>query len=220
MAKIKSHGTRVYVNGILVGALNSITPSERSATIVDVTTHEAASNSREFIGGLVDPAGIDLQGFYDYDDDGQAFIRANNGATVPCYLIFSDKSGFACDVVIQSEGESSPLDDAVAFTASLKITGAVYPVYPTMTVTGALTDGTDAVTFAAIPFFGIQDGKVSYASGGVNSITFSVDDSKWQLNDVLTNATWVSDSATLTPDEATAWTAVSPATGTPTLTGS
>lgn len=95
---------------------------------------------------------------------------------------------------------------------------------PTMVVTGTLTsDGTTAAVPGTLSFFDILNGKPAY-EGGDWIIEWVLDyptsgTNSWRLlDDGGTGASWYSTSAVATPDLATGWTAVAPATGTPTLT--
>lgn len=90
---------------------------------------------------------------------------------------------------------------------------------PTMVVTGTLSPAVGGT----YTFKGDQDGKPSYEKGspgdpGYAQIYWDGDISKWVIVEVSSADYWESSSAVATPDLATGWTAVSPATGTPTLT--
>jgi hypothetical protein len=93
-----------------------------------------------------------------------------------------------------------------------------------MAVTGTLSpDVTGTYTFREI-----FNGKPSYEKGtiatnGYCGISWDSDTSKWELATIVTISplvirTWQSSSAVATPNLATGWTPVSPATGTPTIT--
>jgi len=91
----------------------------------------------------------------------------------------------------------------------------------TMTVTGTLTsDGTAPAVPGTLAYLGLLNGKVAYESGDwilewVEDFPAPGTDS-WRLkDDGGTGAEWYSSSAVATPDAATSWTAVLPATGTP-----
>jgi hypothetical protein len=95
---------------------------------------------------------------------------------------------------------------------------------PTIAVTGTLSpDATGTYTFREI-----FDGRPGYEKGtfgtaGYSGISWNDDNSRWELAVLvsvspLEIANWRSTSDVATPDLATGWTALSPATGTPTLT--
>lgn len=107
-------------------------------------------------------------------------------------------------------------------------TGAEAEIYTTprgtMTVSGTLTsDGTSPAVPGTLAYIGLLNGKVAYETGDwilewVEDFPTAGTDS-WRLkDDGGTGAEWYSSSAVATPDSATSWTAVSPATGTPSFT--
>ena len=88
---------------------------------------------------------------------------------------------------------------------------------PVIWVTGTLTSGgTTAVEFPALEYNGLVNTKRSYRSAASAGTTVYWDsvNSRWVLTHV-DGGEWRSNSAVATPDLATGWTAVSPATGTP-----
>lgn len=127
---IKSFGTQITVDGETVGSLTSIALDGREATIIDVTTHSSLENTREFIGGLITPAVLSLEGFFDLEDDGQNVIRENSGAEKDCTIVFSDGYGFSFSAIIKTNGESAPLDEALPFVASLQINSVYEAIEP------------------------------------------------------------------------------------------
>lgn len=231
MAKIRSFSAKVYVNGIAVGGLTDINTSGVDVTMIDTTTHDAVDGFRTFVAGLKDGGTLDLTGKYNYADAGQYEWKAEEGMPHVIYILMSDNSGLAFNVIIGGFQTSNPLDDAVEFTASAKITGEVYPVFPTIAVTGTLTsDGSTAVTFPALLFAGIGSGNgiVEYTSTGTSVAVLTTGyalyyDGGWTLQKITASsadAEWTATGATASPLSATAWTATAPATGTPVLTGS
>lgn len=218
MSKIRSFGVTVYVGNDTVGALTDASISGGEVTFVDLTTHDSTGGYREFISGLKDGGSLDLTGKYDFSDSGQVAIMGGLGTTESCSVILSDNSGMTFDAVIGGFNTGNPLDDSVEFTSSLKITGAITDIFPTMTVTGTLTsDGSTPLVFPAMTVNGTSNGRIGYASG-----TYGLEytGSGWQLYDSATGAEWLSSSDTLTPDLATGWTPSGTETGTPTITAS
>jgi len=120
---IKTFGTTITVATNAVGGLTEISNGGVEATIIDVTTHSSADTSREFIGGLRDSGEITLSGHFVYTDVGQDHIRNNIGATAAFEITYSNGNTISGSCVIQSAGESSPLDEAVGFSAVLKVSG-------------------------------------------------------------------------------------------------
>jgi predicted secreted protein len=230
MAKIKSFGARVYFNGVAVGGLTDISASGTDVSMIDSTSHDSAGGYRTFLSGLKDGGTLELTGRYNYADAGQAEWKAEIGVKHNFYIMLSDNSGLAFEAYVGGFSTSNPLDDAVEFSATAKITGIVVPVFPTMTVTGTLTsDGSTSVTFPTLIFAGIDSGskKIAYSStgnpAGSGTGYYLYFDETWFLQKVTVStvdASWDSASTSILPNLATGWTADSPATGTPTVTGS
>lgn len=120
---IKSFGTTITIATNAVGGLTEISNGGVEATIIDVTTHDSADTSREFIGGLRDSGEITLSGHFVYADLGQAYLRNNIGGTAAFEITYSNGNQIAGSCVIKSAGEGAPLDEAVAFSATLKVSG-------------------------------------------------------------------------------------------------
>lgn len=216
MAKIKSFGAKVYVNGVAIGGLTDINASGTDVTMVDNTSHDSSGGYREFLAGLKDGGTLELTGRYNYADAGQADLKSEEGVTHAVYVILSDNSGLAFNAIIGGFSTSNPLDDAVEFTASAKITGAVLPVFPTITVTGTLTsDGSTAVTFPAMSFAGISTGLLSYINGAYE---VQNDGTNYYVWDGV-SAQWTASTTSIVPQGLT-YVADDTETGTPVLTGS
>jgi len=219
MAKIKSFGADVYINGIAVGGLTDISASGTDVSMIGTTSHDESSGFQTFVSGLKDGGTLELTGKYNYADAGQAEWKAEEGVSHAFYIILSDNSGLAFNAVVGGFQTSNPLDYAVEFTASAKITGEVYPVFPTITVTGTLTyDGSTPVSINELPYVELNNGKASYTSEFGDSVYW--DGAKWILFHYGTDAEWHSADDVATPDLASTWTPQGSATGTPTLTGS
>ena len=235
-AKIAANDSDVHAYGSTNGMV-VLTATTRGTAGNDYTLTESATNTtvsgagtftggaaqanggfKTFLSGLKDGGTLELTGKYDYGDAGQAEWKAEEGVAHVFYIVLPDKSGFALTAIVGGFQTSNPLDDAVEFSATAKITGPVYPLFPTVTVTGTLTsDGSAPVTFAAFTLGSISDDRMGYtATDG----TITRSGGSWILTDTATSAAWSTTNDALTPTAATGWAAVNPATGTPTLTGS
>lgn len=229
MPKIKSFGAEVYVAGVAINGLTDINISGSEVSNIDTTAHDSSGGFREFVSGLKDGGNLELTGKYNYADAGQEDLRGGLGSTVSVYIILSDNSGFAFNAVLGAFNTSNPLDDSVEFTASARITGEVYPVYPTITVTGALTgDGSTPLTFSTLIFIGnFNDGHPVWSDDGTMSATdrrLYVDGGtgKWWLDKVSASKVWLSVSTSSLVPQGIVYEppAAATNTGTPTLTGS
>lgn len=237
MARIRSFGTRIWVNGIAVGGWKDLSPTTREAAIIDVTCQDSGDNSREFIAGLIDNGTLEIDGLFDFDDLGQAEIRDNIDTEMPVHVAFSDGSGYTFTGIPKSFGEGGPLDDAVPFSASIQITGEVEPFGPSLTTTGTLThDGVVTVTVPAVSFSDLTNDRPAYlGSSGSKAAVIEWSGSQWvlTLTSVSPNYTaiWTSTANVSTPDQVTAlypgawhttnnpngWKPTAPATGTPAI---
>lgn len=125
MAKIRSFGIGVTVASNAIGCLTDVNVSGGDVTFVDTTTHDSSGGYKEFVGGLKDGGTLELTGKYSYADAGQTHLRANLGASKAFVVTFSDGTKVSFTAIVGAYNTSNPLDDAVEFTASAKITGAV-----------------------------------------------------------------------------------------------
>lgn len=128
MAKIKSFGVTVTVDGNAIGGLTDVSIPEVEVTEIDITSHDSEGGYKEYVGGLKDGGTVTLTGKYNIADTGQAYLADadNQGAdAVAVVVTFSDTSTCGFNAIVKGYGATNPLDDAVDFSASLKITGAV-----------------------------------------------------------------------------------------------
>lgn len=120
---IKSFGASITVATNLVGGLTAINNGGIEAEVIDVTNHDSPDNSREFIGGLLDGGEITMEGQYVFGDEGQDHLRDNIGATVAFVLSYSTGSKITGSGVVVTAGEGAPLEGAVPFNATIKVSG-------------------------------------------------------------------------------------------------
>lgn len=163
MAKTRSFGTKVYLDGVAIGGLTDVNISAGDVTNVDTSCHDVDAGFRTFVAGLKDGGTVELSGKYDYADAGQEDWREAMGDTAEIYIIMPDNSGFAMKVIVGSFNATAPLDDAAEFTASAKITGEVFPVYPTMIVTGTLSPDVTGTLYHS----GFSSASPEYTSNGL-----------------------------------------------------
>jgi predicted secreted protein len=219
MAKIKSFGARVYFNGVAVGGLTDISASGTDVSMIDSTSHDSAGGYRTFLAGLKDGGTLELTGRYNYADAGQAELKSETGVKHIFYIVLSDNSGLAFEAFVGGFSTSNPLDDAVEFSCSCKITGLVYPAFPTIAISGTLTsDGSTPVVFPSMPRTGFGSRPI-WGDGGDHLVSWDLESSSmWGIKDGA--AVWVADQDVLLPTLVTSWSPVSTETGTPVLTGS
>ncbi len=124
MAKTKSFGTTISLGGTAIGSITTIKRSGTTRGFADVTTHGSAGGYREFIPTLLEAGTIDVEGIFDDSDAGQDLLRGFADTAAACIITLPNTKTISMSVFVETVGESIPLDDAVQFTATLKITGA------------------------------------------------------------------------------------------------
>lgn len=127
MSKANSIGTKLKVDGQVVGGLKSINGIEVSADTIDVTDLANESGYREKIPGLKDAGEVSASGFLDGEDEGQAKCAEllNSGAVVPCEIVFPAKIGktWSFSACITQFSTGAELEDAVSFEIALAVSG-------------------------------------------------------------------------------------------------
>jgi hypothetical protein len=148
--------------------------------------------------------------------DGRQFARPGSYVSAS----FSSIQTFGTVVEAETYVLGLPADLADQSGATAQIGREV----PTIVVTGTLSpNATGTYTFKEI--YNGRPGyeKGTFATAGYSGISWDVDNSRWELSVLVTVSplvirAWQSTSNVPDPEDATSWTAVSPATGTPTLT--
>lgn len=132
-AGISGKGTQFHWKTVDVLELTSISgPSEKADTI-DVTSHDSASDYREFVAGLRDGGDISIEGnFIIGDSTGQIVMHTDfqAGTTGAWSIDFPTAGDIAGNGIITSWEISMPDDGKVSLSATIKVTGK-----PTLTVT-------------------------------------------------------------------------------------
>lgn len=121
-------GTKLKIATAEVAALTSIGGLELSADTIETTALDSTDGYRTFVGGLKDGGEISLSGFFDgADADGQqALLTAfNSGASTAMTIVFPTTVGFTWTFngIVTGFATGAELEDAVAFEASIKVTG-------------------------------------------------------------------------------------------------
>ena len=125
MAKIKSFGIGVTVATNAIGGLTDVGLPGVEVSIIDITTHDSSGGYKEFTSGLKDAGNLELTGKYNYADVGQDYLKDNPGASAAFVVTFSDGTKASFTAIIGGYQTTNPLDDAVEFSCSSKITGAI-----------------------------------------------------------------------------------------------
>lgn len=125
MAKIRSFGTIIKITTITIGGLTDINVTAGEVTNVETTTHDSSGGFREFVPGLKDGGTLDISGKYDYGNAGQAALKTHFGTLQTFAVAFIDGTNVTFSAIVGGFNTTAALDDAVEFSCSAKITGAV-----------------------------------------------------------------------------------------------
>lgn len=130
MAVGTSSGTKLKIGTDTpktVGHLTSISGISASAETIDVTALDSEGGYREFLASFKDGGEVSVSGFFDFEDEGQtALMDAFNGETKDSYAIeFPASVGakWTFDGVVSAVETSAEVGNAVAFTATIKVSG-------------------------------------------------------------------------------------------------
>ena len=121
-------GTILKYNNAVVGKLTGVGEIAPESEELDVTTLDSAGGYREFIQGYRDSGTVELTGFHEKGNAGQAALRAayDSGAAGSVEVSFPDGTvvSFRAFVKGYTLG-AAEVDGAVGFGAVLRVTGAV-----------------------------------------------------------------------------------------------
>ena len=113
---------------VTVGKLSSIGALSPDSEAVDVTTLDSAGGYRESMQGLRDAGELEVSGFHNKSDAGQAALRAAyaSGAAGTVEISFTDGCVVSFNAFVKSHAlGSAEVDGAVGFAAVLRATGPV-----------------------------------------------------------------------------------------------
>lgn len=121
-------GTVFKFGGAVVGKLTGVGEISPQSEEVDVTTLDSAGGYREFIQGYRDSGTVELTGFHEKGNAGQAALRTayESGEAGSAEVDFPDGTvvSFRAFVKGYTLG-AAEVDGAVGFGAQLRVTGAV-----------------------------------------------------------------------------------------------
>lgn len=133
MAATRSQGTVLKftpLNGtqVTVGKLTSVGEIAPEAEELDVTTLESTGGYREYIQGFRDSGEVEISGYHDASDTGQAAVRTAfaSGAKGAFLVSFPDGTDVTFSGFIKSHTlGAAEVDGAIGFGAVIRISGAV-----------------------------------------------------------------------------------------------
>jgi len=124
----RAQGTVFRFNDTVVGRLSSVGEIAPAAEEIDVTALDSAGGYREFLQGYRDSGEVELSGFHEKGDAGQAALRAafDSGEAGSAQVEFPDGTVATFRAFVNScTLGAAEVDGAVGFGAVLRITGAV-----------------------------------------------------------------------------------------------
>lgn len=124
----RAQGTVFRFNDTVVGKLSGVGEIAPSAEEIDVTALDSAGGYREFLQGYRDSGTVEISGFHEKGDAGQAVLRAafESGEAGSAQVEFPDGTVVTFRAFVKScTLGAAEVDGAVGFGAVLRITGAV-----------------------------------------------------------------------------------------------
>lgn len=124
----KAQGTTLMFNNQPVGKLTSVGEISPDSEEIDVTTLDSEGGYREFLQGYRDSGEVELTGFHEKGDAGQAALRAgyDSGAAGAVQVDFPDGTSVSFSAYVKGYTlGAAEVDGAVGFGAVLRLTGCV-----------------------------------------------------------------------------------------------
>lgn len=123
-----SVGTVFKIGTSAVGELSSISGPAPSADTIDTTALDNASGYKTFIQSFKDGGEVSLEGFFNYEDAGQAALIAafESGAASACSVVFPEDIGqtLTFSAIVTGYEIGTSVEDAITFSVTLKVSGA------------------------------------------------------------------------------------------------
>ncbi len=113
---------------VAVGRLTKVGEIAPQAEELDVTTLDSQGGYREYMQGMRSAGTLEISGFLDQENAGQAAIRAafDSGDAGAFQVIFADGSQAQFSAFVKQYAiGSAEVNGAIGFSAALRITGAV-----------------------------------------------------------------------------------------------
>lgn len=109
-----------------ISELTSISAPNLTADTIDVTTHGSSGKYREFIQGLRDGGEISVEGFYTTASANTITTQLNTSATATATIDLPTSPSttrFTATVICTAFSSEAPVDGAIGFSATFKVTG-------------------------------------------------------------------------------------------------
>jgi len=171
-----AYGTILSRLGVDIAEIRSITAPVPTADTYDVTTHDSVGGYKEFLVGLKDGGECTLEGNFYPGDPGQiALINDFNSSTVRSYtLTFPAAMGATMTFdgyVVTAPEITAPVDGAVGFRATIKVSGQV-AVNVTASNNVTVLTGIEETAAAALDFIpNFAAGTYEYGVDGLDTLS-------------------------------------------------
>lgn len=119
-------GSKLWIGTTTITKLTNIGLPQANADDLDITTHDNTDRVREFIKGLIDPGELSLEGIFTYTAYSTVYDLVMTASTTSVTIVLPTSPSvtrFVCDGYVKSLEGSSPHDDKIDFTASVKLSG-------------------------------------------------------------------------------------------------
>ncbi len=113
---------------VTVGRLTSVGEIAPDSEELDVTTLDSPDGYREYMQGFRDAGEVEISGFHDKGDAGQAALRSayESGKTGQVEICFPDETRVSFTAFVKSHTVgAAEVDGAVGFGATLRISGGI-----------------------------------------------------------------------------------------------
>ena len=135
----KTFGTKLKRGDVYVAKLLNIEPPELSRDDIDVTNHDSADETREFVPGLKDGGEVTMEGHLIPTDATQKSLLAAIDINEPEPWVIEFPTTPMLTVAFNGYVKAfkvgaAPIDGAMTFTATIKVTGK--PVIDTVVEAG------------------------------------------------------------------------------------
>ena len=124
----KAHGTILKFNQVAVGKLTGVGEIAPDSEELDVTTLDSDGGYREYLQGFRDSGEVELSGFHEKGDAGQAALREayESGEEGAVEVDFPDGTVVTFSAFVKSHTiGAAEVDGAVGFGAVLRLSGPV-----------------------------------------------------------------------------------------------
>lgn len=121
-------GTTIKKGTAAIGNLTSIDGLSVSADTIEVTTLDATSGYRSFVGSLRDGGEVSISGYFTHASHASLFVDFEDGSVDSYTIEFPDKlttagTKWTFSAVVTAFSTSVELEDLIGFEATLKVSG-------------------------------------------------------------------------------------------------